>query len=97
MISGDVHKLKDLTQILADEFNSHGFNVTNKEMAKCPMSLIALFKWDIATLMPSWNKQYQVDNKKSRDLLGIQYRDFRTTIIDSGKWLIEIGAIKKKK
>lgn len=60
------------------------------------MTLVALFKKDIAALMPQWNLTYKVDNKKSIDVFGMQYRDFKTTVVESAQWLIDLGELPKK-
>ena len=52
IINEGVHKFKELTQTLSDEFTPQGYKVTNEEISKCPLSVIAFFKKEIAALMP---------------------------------------------
>ena len=51
--------------------------------------------------MPYWNRNILVDNSKSIDILGIEYRDINLTIIEGAQSMIECGLVvskeKKKK
>ena len=51
--------------------------------------------------MPYWNRNIVLDNTKSINILGIEYRDIQLTIVEGAQSMIECGLIvnkdKKKK
>lgn len=73
MIVEKVYKFVELTGFLAEEFKSRGCKVTNKELPKCPMTIYGLFNKDVGNMMSQWNVKYQINHKKSQELLGLEY------------------------
>ena len=56
--------------------------------------LIGLFDKAVRTIIPDLGKMKRIDNAKARDVLGIEFADPRTAIVDSARFLLERGLVK---
>lgn len=65
-------------------------------MPKAIAKFLSLFIKEISFLIPLWGKTYTMDNSKSIRLLGTNYRDFRTALIDTAESIIELNMLKYK-
>ncbi|KAI0238760.1 putative oxidoreductase [Lamellibrachia satsuma] len=87
---------EDIGKILSGEFSKHGYKVPTRSAPYSFVWLASLFNKTLRPLLPIYGKETKVDNTRMRTVLGVEPRDIRTTIIDMGYSMIEMGLIKKK-
>ena len=51
---------------------------------------------DAKTVLPLWGKQLSVENSKTKKILGINFIDCKTSILDMVVTLIETGYLPNK-
>ena len=56
------------------------YKVPSKEISYCPIKFASFFSSQVKTLIPMWRRHLAVNNQLSRDILGIEYRDYRETL-----------------
>ncbi len=59
--------------------------------------MAAVFRSDAATIVELWGQEYDVQNARSKEMLGMQYRPIKTSIEEMGEKMIEFGLIPDKR
>ena len=72
-------------------------NIKTGELSYCPVKFASFFSKEIKNLLPVWGKDINVDNKQSRDILKIEYRDTDESIVAMAEALYDFGQIQRKK
>ena len=88
---------KQIAQILATEFKPQGYKVPTKPVPKAGVWFAKLFNAAAKQLYPLIGKQLTWSNEKMKSELGIEPRNFETTMIDMGYSVIELGLVPKKR
>ena len=78
------HSFKDLSEHLKGHFGDK-YPIKTNEMAECPPNNPRF------ALM--WDCRYEMDNTKSKEILGIKYYDIKNTMVDMAESLIANGTI----
>ncbi|KAK7478306.1 hypothetical protein BaRGS_00030458, partial [Batillaria attramentaria] len=89
--------MKEMAQILAKEFRPQGYSVPTVNCPYFALWMSALFDKSVKMILPQVNKVHKFDNKRMKEVLGIEPHDAKETIIDMAYSLIENGFIKKTK
>ena len=87
----------DMCKILNEEFSKYKYKITIKEANYCLMWCLSLFDSAVAALLPIYGKLMKLSNKKSVEELGMKYIDVKTSILEMGHNLIDIGYIDDKR
>ena len=48
-----------------------GFNIKTGEIGYCPIKMASMFDASVKQILPFWNKNFDMDNTRSREILGI--------------------------
>lgn len=89
--------MKEMAQILAKEFKPQGYGVPTVNCPYFALYLSSVFDKTIKMILPQINKVHKFDNKRMKEVLGIEPRDAKETLIDMAYSLIESGFIKRTK
>lgn len=89
--------LKEIAQILANEFKSRGYNVPTSNYPNAMLKLIGLLNKNIKAVIPQCGKVTKFDNSKMKEVLGVTPNETKDTLIDMAYSMIEGGFIKKSK
>ncbi|XP_078666927.1 uncharacterized protein LOC144908861 isoform X4 [Branchiostoma floridae x Branchiostoma belcheri] len=87
--------LREVAQILAKEFKPQGYNVPTMS---CPKFLLRISSWfdgGLRMVVPYVGKVLTCDNKRMKDVLGIEERPLNETILDMAYSLVDGGFVKK--
>ena len=88
---------KEMAEILADKYNKMGYKVKSGEIKLWMLKVASWIDGTAKSILPQWDKEQRLSNKRSIDLLGMQYTDHKQTIIDMAENFIDIGLIKDKR
>ncbi|XP_076435893.1 uncharacterized protein LOC143275577 [Babylonia areolata] len=89
--------MKEIAQLLAKEFKPQGYSVPTMNCPYFALWMSALFDKTIKMILPQVNKVHRFDNKRMKEVLGIEPMDSKETVIEMAYSLIENGFIKKTK
>ena len=64
----------EMANVLKREFDPQGYDVTTSELPKWVASIGSIFMSELKSVMEEWGIELLLDNKKSREILGIEYR-----------------------
>jgi len=87
---------KDIGKILADRFKKDGYNPPTAVAPFWLLWLVAIFDGNVQIAVKRWGKVTEVDNTRSKEVLGISYTDIKQTLCDMGVSLIELGLVPGK-
>ena len=71
--------------------------IATKTIPYCLLCIVALFNGEAAAIKPLWGMQQSFDNSKTREVLGIQFRDIKQSVIEMSVTLIETGYVPDKR
>ncbi|CAG5126214.1 unnamed protein product, partial [Candidula unifasciata] len=97
IIHGSNLWMKDIALILAKEFKPQGYNIHTMSLPNVCLWGLSLFNKNAKTFLPVVGKQSQFDNTRMKEVLGIEPRDVKETIVEEAKVLVERGLVKKPK
>ncbi|KAL8593570.1 hypothetical protein ACOMHN_024273 [Nucella lapillus] len=89
--------MKEIAQLLAKEFKPQGYSVPTMNCPYFALWMSALFDKTIKMILPQVNKVHRFDNKRMKEVLGIEPMEVKETVIEMAYSLIENGFIKKTK
>lgn len=82
--------------ILRSEFSKYGYKICTREVGYCSMKFVSYFDQQIKLLLPYVGKELNIENNRSVKELGIEYRDLKKTIIETGYSFVEKGVVQDK-
>ncbi|CDW76422.1 nad dependent epimerase dehydratase [Stylonychia lemnae] len=85
----------EIAAALKSEFGKY-YKIRDRELAYCTVKIAALFDKSVQMLIPMWGRKLNLDNKKSKEVLGIEYIYPQKSIIDMAQSMIDAGIIKNK-
>ena len=86
-----------MAEILNDHFGKWGYKVKTGEIKFWMLKVASWIDDTAKTILPQWDKEQKLSNQKSIDILGMSYRNYRDSIIETGENFIEQGIIKDKR
>jgi nucleoside-diphosphate-sugar epimerase len=92
----EVMSLKEMAQILADEFKPQGYKIGVKNLPKAAMWAAKLFNSQAKMMYTMVGKKFNYSNEKMKGELGVEPNPAKDTIIDTGYSIIEMGIVPKK-
>lgn len=87
--------LRDVAFILSEEFGSQGYYIPTWHAPYFTLWLYSFFDNSTRLILSRINKSYTYSNRKMIEVLGINPRDMRKTLLDTVHCLIACGALKK--
>ncbi|CDW84889.1 nad-dependent epimerase dehydratase [Stylonychia lemnae] len=87
---------KEMAQVLAQKYPS-GFKINTSDIKYCTLKFASWFDASAKTLLPFWGLEFEMDNQKSKTILGIQYRPASEAVIEMAESLIQSGLLRSKK
>jgi nucleoside-diphosphate-sugar epimerase len=97
LLSNKIVSMRDLADMLAEEFQPRGVSVTTKRL---PYWLAWTLSWFVGSLrgtVKDWDSELHVDGSKAERTFGFKYADLKTTLRETGESLIDAGLVKPKK
>ena len=88
--------LKEIAQILADEFNPQGYKIAVKGISKAALWATKFVKQDAKMMYHMLGKQFDYSNEKLKGELGVTPRSVKETLVDTGYSIIDVGILPKK-
>lgn len=85
---------KQIAEVLKNQYPQ--FNVKDRELPYCPVKLASYFDKSVKSILPMWGKNMTVDNKQSREILNITYKEPAESIIAMAESLFDAGVIQRK-
>jgi hypothetical protein len=52
------------------------YKIRSKEISYCPIKMASFFSSEVKLLIPMWRRVLEIDNRQSREILGIEYRPY---------------------
>ena len=87
----------EMANVLKREFDPQGYDVTTRELPKWVASIGSIFMSELKSVMEEWGIELLLDNKKSREILGIEYRPIEKSITEMVYSMWETGALQDKR
>ena len=88
--------LKEVAQVVADEFKPQGYKIGVKNLPKAAMWAAKLVNSDAKVMYTMLGKKLDYSNEKMKGELGVEPRPAKETLIDTGYSMVEMGIIPKK-
>lgn len=70
---------KDIAAVLKNAYPD--YNIKDKELGYCPIKFVSFFDKSVKLILPFWNVSFKLENNRSREILGIQYKPGPDAII----------------
>ena len=87
--------MEEISDILAAEFGKYGYRVPTTNAPYPIMWLVSIFDKTLRPILPIYGKETKVDNSRMKEVLGVEPRDVKTTMIDMAHSMIQMGIIHK--
>ena len=87
--------MKELATILKNRYKGY-YKIADRELPFCPVKIVSTFDKSIKKAIQYWNVNYDFDNTKSKEVLGIEYRPIEDTVVEMSEQMIKLGLIKDK-
>ena len=87
---------KQIAETLKEEYGEF-YKFKTGELKYCTVKLASFFDPSVRIILPLWRKSIILNNERSRKVLGIEYRDTKTTINEMALTLIACGQIAEKR
>lgn len=91
----DCYWMDDMARLLHEEFRPLGYKVPTTVAPKVMIKIASWFDGTLKFILPFLNKDIKLDNSKIKDHFGMQFEDFKKSVIDMAYSLIERGFVKK--
>ena len=89
--------LIDMCDILREGLaKDYDYEIAESEINRCPIYLISWFSHDAKATLDKWDHEQAFDTSKSKDILGMEYRDVRQSVMDTAMTLMQAGAVETK-
>ena len=88
---------KEMAEILNDHFGKWGYKIKTGEIKLWMLKVASWIDDTAKSILPQWDKEQVLSNKKSIDILGMTYHGHRETLIDMGESMIDIGIVPDKR
>jgi len=62
----------EIAAALKSEFGSY-YKIKDSELKYCTIKIAALFDKSVKMIVPMWGKTYNLENSRSKEVLGIEY------------------------
>ena len=87
----------DIARIIHEEFQPQGYNFSVCEAKYCLVKFASFFNDEAALMVPLWNVKLEVNNSRSKEILGINYRPPKESFNEMVYSMIETGVIPDKR
>ena len=74
----------------------YDYEIAEAEMNRCPIYLISWFSTDAKSALDKWDHEQTYDTSKAKNVLKVEYKDVRVSIMDTAMTLMETGAVEEK-
>lgn len=95
MVNGGELLVPEIATVLRQEFGSMGYTIPKLVMPKWFVWLLTWFDADLATIYPLIDKEWHLDNLRSRDILQLDYTSVEQTIVEGGHSLLHHGLVSR--
>ena len=86
-----VHWVKDIAGVLNDEFEQIGYQVSESEIGKFPVTLLRLLDRRYKRKLDRYGKAIRISNERLKEVFKFKFRPLDETIIEMGYDLFEKG------
>ena len=87
----------ELATVLKSEFDPQGYQIRNTPIPYWKLYLASFFNTDAGVMITRWRLQSEIDNTRSRDVLGLKYGEINHSILDMAYNMFETGALEDKR
>lgn len=95
-LSTKVMTFQDIAIVMSEEFKPQGYSVPTTVAPHFVMKIVAVFNSGVKLLIPALGQRHQTNNKRMLEVLKIEPRDTKDTIVDMCYDVIEMGLVPKK-
>jgi len=88
--------LKDITEILAKEFEKYGYKFPKTLLKRCALKFDSMFDEKAKKLLAFYGRKVRFDNKLSLNELEVKYRPIEETIVEMAYSLINFYVVPNK-
>jgi dihydroflavonol-4-reductase len=88
---------KEMAEILAENYNKFGYKVKTGEIKLWMLKVASWIDDTAKSILPQWDKVQRLSNRRSIEMLGITYCDYKRTILDMAESFIDKGIVKDKR
>ena len=88
--------MRDLAMILSNNYAQYGYRVPTNEAKYCLIKFVGFFRDDAKQIAKMWGKEYNLDNTRSKEILGIEYRPLEQSITTMVEGMIQMGTAVDK-
>jgi len=98
IVSTDTIWIKDAAATLSKEFKPQGYSIPTGQLPYFVCWVAGLFNKNLKTnILPRIGKQFNVDNKRMVEVLGVEPTAIESTLHDMVYALVDLGIVKKAK
>lgn len=86
ILNSQVVWFKEMASYLKERYPRNG--IKTKEFGYCPVRTLSLVDSSVKLILPMWNKEFELVNTRSREVLGIEYRTAEEAIVAMAESLV---------
>ncbi|XP_067950105.1 uncharacterized protein [Watersipora subatra] len=87
--------LKDMANIMSQEFNSQGFNISTSQASYVVVWLKSHFDQSVKRMLPTVGKMFNFDTKRMSEVLLVEPREVKESLIEMGHSMINLEIVQK--
>ncbi len=91
------HAMREVAQILADEFGAKGFKVPTGRLPNFLLRIVAIWDKQARLLLPEIGQSVNLDNSKIRRVLGLAPRDLHEMTVSMANSMIQYGVVTPRR
>ena len=96
ILNGQSLWFREIAEFLKAEYGQW-YNIKSGELKYCTLKIAAIFDKQARLIVPMWGKSLVLENKKSKEILGIEYEQPKFTVCGMAESMIQSGLIKDKR
>jgi len=91
LLFGEALWFRDLAAMLHEKYAPQGYRIPTAEAKYCLVKFFSLFNREAAAVVRFWGREFHGNNSRSKNVLGIEYRPARDSIIEMADSMIHSG------
>jgi hypothetical protein len=82
---------------MTKHYGKFGYKIPSSDLKYWMLKVASWLDGTAKSILPQWDKEQSANNQKSIKILGMEYREWRQTIVEMCENFIDVGIIPEKR